>query len=110
MENMRVVFVTVPMDIAEKMAKAIVENRLAACTTVVSSVKSYYHWEGQLKSDRESLLILKTTMSKMGDLISFIKSEHPYDIPEIIAIPVAEGLPDYVNWVIEETGKTAETA
>ncbi len=110
MENMRVVFVTVPMDIAEKMAKAIVENRLAACTTVVSSVKSYYHWEGQLKSDHESLLILKTTMSKIGDLFSFIKSEHPYDIPEIIAIPVAEGLPDYVNWVIEDMGKTAETA
>ncbi|MEE8404582.1 MAG: divalent cation tolerance protein CutA, partial [candidate division Zixibacteria bacterium] len=62
------------------------------------------------KSDHESLLILKTTMSKMGDLIAFIKAEHPYDIPEIIAMPVAEGLPDYVNWVIEETGKTAETA
>jgi len=110
MENMRVVFVTVPMDIADKMAKAIVENRLAACSSVVSTVKSYYYWEGQLKNEHESLLILKTTMSKIDDLITFIKSEHPYDVPEIIAMPVAEGLPDYVNWVIEEMGKTAETA
>ena len=110
MENLRVVFVTVPMDIAEEMAKSIVKNHLAACTNVVSAVKSYYYWEGQLKCEHESLLILKTTMSKIDDLITFIKSEHPYDVPEIIAMPVAEGLPDYVNWVIEETGKTPETA
>jgi len=110
MDNLRVVFVTVPMDKAEEMAKAIVENRLAACASVVPAVKSFYYWEDQLKNEHESLLILKTTMSKIDDLITFIKSEHPYDIPEIIAMPVAEGLPDYVNWVIEETGKTAETA
>lgn len=109
MDNLRVVFVSVPMDKAEEMAKAIVENRLAACASVVPAVKSYYYWEDKLKSDHESLLIIKTTMSKIGDLISFVKSEHPADIPEIISLPVAEGLPDYIDWVIEEMGIAPET-
>lgn len=109
MEVMRVVYVTVPPTEAEKMARSLVENRLSACVNVIAAVKSFYYWKEELHSEAESLLIVKTTQSKIDDLIKFVKKNHPNEIPEIITLRVAEGSPDYVDWVIEETGKEIET-
>ncbi len=109
MENIRVVFVTVPPSRAEVMARSLVENRLCACVNVVAAVKSFYYWKDELQHEQESLLIIKTTQTKIDDLIKFVKKNHPYEIPEIITVRVAEGLPDYIDWVIEEMGKEVET-
>lgn len=105
MQTIRVVFITVPVDEAKKMARGIVENRLAACVNMVPKIESFFWWEDQLQQENESLLIVKTTELVLDKLVEFVKQEHPYDIPEIITMPVAEGLPDYINWVIEESGK-----
>jgi len=110
MEVLRVVLVTVPAAKAENMARALVENRLCACVNVVAAVKSFYYWKDELKSEQESLLIVKTTQTRIDDLIKFVKKNHPYEIPEIITLRVAEGLPDYVDWVIQEMGKEVEPA
>lgn len=105
MQNVRVVFITIRVDQADKFAQSIVEHRLAACVNVVENVKSFYWWEGKVKNDAESLLIVKTTVQKLDALTEYVKENHPYDVPELIALPVTEGLPDYINWLIEETGK-----
>ncbi|MDF1543607.1 MAG: divalent-cation tolerance protein CutA [bacterium] len=105
MENIRVVFVTLPSEKAEDLAKQLVQDRHAACVNVVPAVKSYYCDSDKMAEANESLIIIKTTQLKIEGLVRFVRSAHPYDIPEIITIPVAEGLPDYINWVIEEMGK-----
>jgi len=110
MENLRVVLITAPPSKAEVMARSLVANRLCACVNVVAAVKSFYYWKDELKNEQESLLIVKTTQSKIDDLIKFVKVDHPYETPEIITVRVAEGLPDYIDWVIEEMGKEVETA
>ena len=109
MENLRVVFVTAPPSVAEVMARSMVERRLCACANVVAAVKSFYHWKDQLQNEQESLIIIKTTQQRIDDLIKYVRETHPYDIPEIITVPVAEGLPDYVDWVIDEMGKETTT-
>ncbi len=94
-----VVLCTIPPDKAEDLARALVENHLAACINIISSVKSLYRWEGKLCEDTEALLVIKTTEGVFPDLMDFIKANHPYTIPEIIALPVSEGNPDYLGWV-----------
>ena len=105
MENIRVVFISMSRDDAKKFGRAIVEKRLAACVNIIPQIDSYFWWNDEVQSDQESLMILKTTEAKIDALIKFVKENHPYDIPEIITLPVAEGLPDYINWIIDEMGK-----
>ena len=105
MQNIRVVFITVPMAEARDLARGIVDHRLAACVNVVPKVESFFWWENQVQQEQEALLVVKTTQLRLDKLIAYVRDEHPYDVPEIIAVPVAEGLPDYINWVMEEAGK-----
>lgn len=105
MENVRVVYISVPRDEASKMAREIVEERLAACVNIVPKIESFYWMEDKIERDEESLLIAKTTQQKIEKLIIFVRDNHPYDTPEVIAFTLSEGLPDYINYVIEETGK-----
>ncbi len=105
MENIRVVFISMPRDEAKKLARAMVEQRLAACVNIIPKIDSFYWWDDAVQSDEETLLIFKTTQARIDKLIAYVKEEHPYDVPEVITVPVAEGLPDYINWVIDETGK-----
>jgi periplasmic divalent cation tolerance protein len=105
MENVRVVYISVPRDEASKMAREIVEERLAACVNIVPKIESFYWLEDKIERDEESLLIAKTSQQKIEKLIIFVRDNHPYDTPEVIAFTLSEGLPDYINYVIEETGK-----
>jgi len=105
MENVRIVFISLPREEARGMAKTIVEERLAACVNIIPKIESYFWWEGKIENDEESLLVAKTSQQKVEKLIIWVKDNHPYPIPEVITVPLAEGLPDYINWVIEETGK-----
>ena len=100
---MRVVFCTCPQESADSVANAILEGRLAACVNIVPGIRSKYWWKGQLETDTESLLIIKTRDDLVTDLVAGVKEVHPYEVPEIIALEVREGNADYLEWVAEET-------
>ena len=100
---MRMVLCTCPQDSADSIADAVLEARLAACVNVVPGVRSKYWWEGQINTDSESLLIIKTRADLVADLIARIREVHPYEVPEIIAFEIKEGNPEYLRWMGEET-------
>lgn len=101
----RVVLVTCPsLALARKIARAVVEQRLAACVNVVRSpVESFYTWKGKVESAREHLLLIKTTAQRLSPLEREVKRLHPYDLPEFIAVPITEGSPEYLAWLSETT-------
>lgn len=100
-KNTRVVLVTCPtLALARKIARAVVQKRLAACVNVLRSpVESFYTWKGKLESAREHLLIIKTAASRLPQLEREVKRLHTYDVPEFIALPVTEGSADYLSWL-----------
>ncbi len=97
-----VVFITVPQGKGAEIARFIVERRLGACTNIVSGVRSLYWWQGKVEDDGEELLIVKTRRSVLPRLIREVKSVHPYSVPEIIALPIIAGNPDYLKWIDDE--------
>ena len=103
MSAFRVVFVTVQRDKAKDLATEIVENRLAACVNVIDKVRSVYRWKGKITNDEEALLVIKTATKKVENLIKYVKENHSYDIPEVVSLNIAEGNPDYLDWLDEET-------
>jgi len=98
-EQVYVVLTTAPAGEAEKLARSLVESRLAACVNVVPGLKSFYWWRGKLEEAGESLLIIKTTGEALESLTSRLREMHPYELPEIIAVPVEAGLEEYLEWV-----------
>ncbi|MEB3774088.1 MAG: divalent-cation tolerance protein CutA [Desulfurococcales archaeon] len=97
-----VVLITTPRGEAGRIAKHLVEKRLAACVNIVEGITSYYWWEGKVNEDREDLLIVKTLRDVVEDLIREVKKIHPYTVPEVIALPIVEGNKDYLEWVRRE--------
>jgi periplasmic divalent cation tolerance protein len=90
---------------ANAIALAVVEARLAACVNILPRVQSVYRWQGAVESASEIPLLIKTTAANYPALENAIRAQHPYEIPEIIALPVERGLPAYLNWVAAETCK-----
>lgn len=86
---------------ARKLAKAALEDRLAACANLVPGVESHYWWEGKLTKDSEVLVLFKTTVSRLNALEELIISKHPYETPEFIAIPLSDGNKRYLDWIRE---------
>ncbi len=105
MSAFRVVLITTPPDKAEEIAQKIVENKMAACVNIVDKVKSIYRWEGEVKKEFESLLIVKTATKKVEELIRFVRENHTHEVPEVISITISEGNPDYLNWLDNETSR-----
>ncbi|UCD16310.1 MAG: divalent-cation tolerance protein CutA [Candidatus Zixiibacteriota bacterium] len=103
MSAFRVAFVTIAADKAEELSERLVENQLAACVNIVKDICSVYRWDGEVTKDNESLMIIKTAANKIESMIKFVKENHPHDIPEVISLDIAEGNPDYLNWVHKET-------
>lgn len=102
--NVVVVMVTTSnQDEAAKIAEHVVRARLAACASTIPTVRSTYWWEGKIMNDQESLVLIKTTSDKYASLQETIQMLHSYKVPEIIAIPVTEGFPPYLDWVNRET-------
>jgi periplasmic divalent cation tolerance protein len=99
----RVVLVTAPPKRAERLARGIVSARLAACVNVVPKVVSHYRWEGKLVRDGESLLVCKTRASLLKKLEAFVRKNHSYAVPEIIALPVVFGHKPYLDWLADST-------
>lgn len=88
---------------AERIANGLVEQGLAACVNISSPVTSVYRWEGKIESDEELLLTIKTSRQRYPELEQAISTLHPYELPEIIAVPVEQGLPGYLDWVAQCT-------
>jgi len=88
---------------AERLASALVEKRVAACVNILAPCKSVYRWKGALQQDEEHPLLIKTTEARYAELEVAIRAGHPYELPEIIAVPVERGLPAYLDWVGAET-------
>jgi len=88
---------------AANLARQIVETRAAACVNQLAPCNSTYRWQGKLESTSEVALMIKTTRAAYPRLEKLISMAHPYELPEIIAVPVTAGLPDYLNWIDNET-------
>jgi periplasmic divalent cation tolerance protein len=99
-----VVLVTAPSaEVAAELAWALVEARLAACGNVVPGLRSIYRWEGKVQEEPEALLILKTTRGRFEALRDEVLRRHPYQVPEVLALPVEAGSERYLGWVAGET-------
>lgn len=97
-----VIFSTVPTDRSAVMAQSLLGNNLVACVNI-TPVRSLYRWKGKCCDDEEHLLIIKTRRDLAEEVIRAIRAEHPYEVPEIIALPVIAGYAPYIAWVYGET-------
>lgn len=93
---------------AGRLAHAIIESKLAACVQVLPKMMSVYLWEGKVQSEPEHLLLIKTLDEKFDDLSEFIRKNHSYEVPEIVAIDAEEVSDDYLGWVCDATGQNRE--
>lgn len=101
-----IVYTTFPDEAsAREAAAALVENRLAACASILPGVKSVYRWQGKIEESDEVLLMIKTTRDAYPQLEPVLKACHPYELPEIIAVRAEAGLSGYLEWVAEETAR-----
>lgn len=99
-----IVYITVPSpEEGKKIAKALVEKRLAACVNIVPGLRSIYHWQEKICDEKELLLIAKTRDSLFERLEHEVKSIHSYKVPEIIALPIVKGSKEYLDWIYENT-------
>lgn len=90
---------------ARALARAALEARLVACANLVPAVESHYWWRGKLERSNEILIVFKTTKGRLATLEKLILARHPYDTPEIIALPIASGTERYLRWIETEVGK-----
>ena len=96
--------VTVPnMEEAQRIAKILVEEKLAACVNVIRNIISWYHWKGKVENDEEQLLLIKTIEAKSDLIIKKINEIHSYDVPECIGFPIDKGSEPYLDWIKENT-------
>jgi len=98
-----VVTTTDSADEAERLARGLVEARLAACVQIVGPVRSAFRWEGSVSVETEWQLVAKTAVARVDELTAWIAAEHSYDVPEVIAVPVVGGHAPYLQWVADET-------
>ena len=100
-----VVVLTAVADIekAKSLAHQIIAQHLAACCNIVPGVSSIFRWQGELYEDQECLLVMKTVKKRYLELETFIRSHHPYEVPELLALPVTTCFKEYLSWVVKET-------
>ncbi|XP_068106267.1 protein CutA isoform X2 [Hyperolius riggenbachi] len=99
-------YVTCPNDtVAKSIGRGLVERKLAACVNVIPQITSIYEWKGKIEEDSEVLLMIKTRSSKVPDLTEYVRSVHPYEVCEVISVPIEQGNPAYLSWVEESVPK-----
>jgi periplasmic divalent cation tolerance protein len=90
---------------AEKLAQALIEHRAAACVNVLAPCRSIYRWKGAVETAEEIPMLIKTTRAAYPLVEEIVRLHHPYDVPELIATPITDGLPAYLDWLDTETDK-----
>jgi periplasmic divalent cation tolerance protein len=109
MQQALLVLTNVPdVTTAKAIARQLVERRLAACVNILSGVQSVYQWQGAIEEADEVTLLVKTVQGRYAELEVAIKAAHPYQVPEIIALPITAGLPQYLDWITQETRKDVD--
>ena len=88
---------------AQRVVHALIESRAAACIIMLAECTSVYRWEGEIEMANEVPLMIKTTRAAYPHLEAVIRSHHPYELPEIIAVSISAGLPGYLQWIVQET-------
>jgi periplasmic divalent cation tolerance protein len=97
--------ITTPEDAdSAKLARLILDSKLAACVNILPGMKSLYWWKGKVEESSESLLLAKTDKLKVKSLIKLVKANHPYSVPEVISLRIKEGNRDYLRWIAESLG------
>lgn len=104
MTSARVVLVTAPdMTTAERLGERLVEERLAACANIVSGIVSIYRWDDRVQRDEEVLIVLKTEQERVEALRERVVTLHPYDVPEVVVLPITGGHVPYLEWLTRST-------
>jgi len=103
MEEILILSTTDTAELAQRIARELVESGEAACVNIVPAVRSIYRWEGRLCDEAEVLLVVKTTQSRFESVCSTIRRLHTYQLPEIIALPIILGDVDYLQWIRNQT-------
>lgn len=88
---------------ARALAERLVAERLAACVNILAPCRSVYRWQGRVEDAEEVPLLIKTDAARYADLEAAIRARHPYELPEIVAVPISRGLPAYLDWLAAET-------
>lgn len=88
---------------ADLISNSLLEKKLIACSNIINDMKSTFWWNGNIQKENEVLIIAKSTKALLDNIIAEVKSIHSYDVPEILAIPILGGNPDYLNWIFKET-------
>ena len=88
---------------AEKLARALIGHRAAACVNVLAPCRSIYRWQGAVETADEIPLLIKSTVANYADVERIVRALHPYDVPELIALPITQGLPAWLAWLAQET-------
>lgn len=88
---------------AQRVATVLVENRLAACVNILPQVRSVFRWQGRVESEAEHLLLIKTSARSYPALVEALREHHPYEVPEIVRLPIEDGLAAYLAWIDECT-------
>ena len=86
-------------ELARNVSRQLVEQKLAACANIGGNVQSIYHWQGKIEEGEETLVFFKTTAARFDEFQRVLRSLHPYEVPEIVAVRIADGLPAYLQWV-----------
>ena len=104
MSNYIVIYITTgSINEAKKIGRTLVEEKLVACSNIISPIRSIYSWQGKICDDKEALMMLKTKKELFKQIIKRVEELHSYDVPEIIAIPIIDGSSKYLSWINEET-------
>lgn len=102
--NLTAVFITTnTMESATSLASGLVQNELAACVNIIPGVTSVYKWEGKINQDQELILMVKTRQELVDEVTKWVKSNHPYDCPEVISLPILAGNHAYLDFVLNST-------
>ncbi|KAI1697286.1 cutA1 divalent ion tolerance protein domain-containing protein [Ditylenchus destructor] len=105
-----VVYVTVPsVEVGKQIARRAVEGKLAACVNIIPQLTSIYEWDGRVREDTESMLIIKTKTDQLDRLKEMVLREHPYDVPEFITLPIEHGSEPFLKWVSKQVGSHDST-
>jgi len=110
-EQFVIAFSTFPdVETARGISRELVEGALVACANVVPSVESFYYWKEKVETSSESLAIFKLTAARFAEFESRLRKLHPYDVPEIVRLNIAEGSADYLHWIAESCGRSSSRA